>query len=273
MDHPADTAKKNYESLYEEFESPLMREVRREAYGEDIGQHSWVTAADLRRDAVRLGLPIGGQLLDLGCGPCGPLTFVMTSVGCLGIGLDVSAAALAAGLVRAQSLGIAERVRLQETDLDGPIPLASNCVDAAMSLDVVLHLRDRLRAFMEVARVLKRGARLLFTDAGVVTGSISNEEVTARSMHGFTQFCAPGFNEDMLERAGLVLLETENRTAALIENATGRLAARLKHQAELEQIEGAAGFARYQEYLRSVISMSERGALSRMMYLTERRDD
>jgi hypothetical protein len=85
------------------------------------------------------------------------------------------------------------------------------------------------------------------------------------------QFCAPGFNERMVERAGLVLLETENRTAALLENATGRLTARQEHVGELEQVEGASGFARYQDYLRSVIVMAERGALSRMMYLAELR--
>jgi hypothetical protein len=56
-----------------------------------------------------------------------------------------------------------------------------------------------------------------------------------------------------------------------LENATGRLAARQKHVGELEQVEGASGFARYQDYLRSVIAMAERGALSRMMYLAELR--
>ena len=90
-------------------------------------------------------------------------------------------------------------------------------------------------------------------------------------MHGFSQFCAPGFNELALERAGLVMLETENRTAALLENATGRMSARQKHVAELERVEGASGFARYQVYLRSVVAMAERGALSRMMYLAELR--
>lgn len=270
MDHHADNATKNYESFYEGFESSVMREVRREAYGEDIGQHSWVSAADLRRDVVQLKLPTGGRLLDLGCGPCGPLTFILTSVDCYGIGLDVSSAALAAGLLRAQSLEVEARIRLQETDLDGPIPVEDISVDAAMSLDVMLHFRDRLRVFKEIARVLKHGARLLFTDAGVVTGSISNEEVAARSMHGFTQFCVPGYNEAMLERAGLMLLATENRTAALVENATGRFGARLKHQAELERLEGAMDFNRYQQYLQSVISMSERGALSRLMYLAEK---
>ena len=271
MNQPKEPPQPSYETLYQEFESPLMRELRRDAYGEDIGQHSWVTAADLRRDAVRLGISTDGLLLDLGCGPCGPLTFLMKSLGCQGIGIDVSAAALSAGLSRARSLGVEGRIRVEEANLDGQIPLDANCIDAAVSLDVLLHLRDRPHAFVEIARVLKRGARLLFTDAGVVTGSISNEEVAARSMHGFSQFCAPSFNEYAIEQAGFVLLETENRTAALLENAAGRLSARRKHAAELERVEGASGFERYQNYLSAVIAMAERGALSRMMYLAELR--
>jgi len=43
-----------------------------------------------------------------------------------------------------------------------------------------------------------------------------------------------------------------------------------RYQAEFEQLEGVAGFARYQAYLQSIISMSERAALSRIMYLAER---
>src|SRR5471030_2034122 len=98
MDQSKGPSKPNYESLYQEFESPLMRELRRDAYGEDIGQHSWVTASDLRRDAVRLGISADGLLLDLGCGPCGPLTFLMKSLGCHGIGFDVSGAAVSTAL-------------------------------------------------------------------------------------------------------------------------------------------------------------------------------
>ena len=45
---------KNYEPLYAAFDSPLMQQLRREAYGEDIGQHSWVTADELRADIARL---------------------------------------------------------------------------------------------------------------------------------------------------------------------------------------------------------------------------
>jgi SAM-dependent methyltransferase len=172
----ADSLKQSCQSLYESFDSPLMSQLRLEAYGEDIGQHSWVTAEDLRRDAPRLKLTGAARLLDLGCGPCGPLTFLMQTTGCSGTGLDSSADALSVGRRRAQSLGVNDRLMVCETDLDRGLPVASGTVAAAISLDVILHLRDRLRTFTEIARVLMEGGRFLFTDAAVVTAAISSEE-------------------------------------------------------------------------------------------------
>jgi len=269
MNNPADSVKQSYQSLYENFDSPLMSQLRLEAYGEDIGQHSWVTAEDLRRDAPRLKVTRTSRLLDLGCGPCGPLTFLMKTTGCSGIGLDLSGAALSVGRRRAQSLGLADQLTVCETDLDSALPVATGTVDAAISLDVFLHLRDRLRIFREITRVVMEGGRFLFTDAAVITGAISSEEVATRSTHGFTQFCAHGFNERALEQAGLTLLETEDRTHGMLSNACGRLEARFRHQADFQQLEGAEGFARYQGYLQSIVSLAQRGALSRVMYLVE----
>ena len=94
-----------YEAFYREFDSPLMRQLRREAYGEDIGQYSWVGADELRRDAQRLGLTPTSRLLDLGSGPCGPLTFLLATVGCAGVGLELSPAAIQVGYTRATALG------------------------------------------------------------------------------------------------------------------------------------------------------------------------
>ena len=271
MNAPADSKAQSYDRLYRDFDSPLMRQLRVEAYGEDIGQHSWVTAGELRGDAARLRLAPSSRLLDLGCGPCGPLIFLLTSVGCHGAGTELSAAALAVGRSRAATLGVAHRVELLEADLNQPVPFPSGSFDAAMSLDVVLHLRDRAAFFREVARILKPAGRFLFTDAGVVTGSISDEEVRLRSVHGYTQLSAPGFNERMLARAGLRLLDTEDRTASVLKNAGGRLAARLAHRERLEPLEGASEFERQQQYLETVIEISRRAAVSRMMYLAESR--
>jgi SAM-dependent methyltransferase len=253
----------NYESFYRDFDSPQMRQFRRDAYGEDIGQHSWVDAAELRGDIPRLGLSQSSRLLDLGCGPCGPLTFILANVGCHGVGVEQSPAALQIGRERATSLGIDSLLSVQVGDLDEPLPFEHRSFDAAISIDVVLHLRDRQTMFREVARLLRPGGRFLVTDAGVLTGSVSNEEMQKRSIHGFTQFVAPGWNEMLLDSAGFRLIEIENRSASAFRNASGRLVALEAQPVEL---------GKQRAYLDTVIELSRRGAVSRFMYLAELQD-
>jgi SAM-dependent methyltransferase len=269
MGVPAQPEGRGYDRLYEEFDSPLGQQLRRAAYGEDIGQHSWVTAEELQEDMSRLKLSRTSRFLDLGCGPGGPLTFVVGHVGCQGSGIDVSAKAIAAGRARAVSLGLEELVTLSEADLNQPIKYTSGSFDVVMSLDVILHLRDRLSTFQEVARVLTPGGKFLFTDAGVVRGAISDEEIRLRAVHGHTQFVPPGFNENMLRVAGFRVIDCEDRTASLLKTATGRLSARLSYRHELERLEGSSYFERQQRYLETVIDLSQRGVVSRLMYLAE----
>jgi len=266
---PGEPRTVGYEASFDGFDSPLMRQIRREAYGEDIGQHSWVGAGELRDDAARLRLSSSSRLLDLGCGPCGPLTFVIAATGCRGTGVELSRSALRAGRARGAELEVEARFTTRELDLNEPLPFGAGSFDAAMSLDVVLHVRDRSTLFAEVARILSPGARFLFTDAGVVTGALSSEEVRRRSLHGYTQFVAPGWNERLLADAGFRLLETEDRTSSVLRNARGRLAAMERHRAELEQAAGAADLPGVLEYLRTIIALSRRRALSRVMYLAE----
>jgi SAM-dependent methyltransferase len=258
-----------YESFYREFDSPLMRQIRREAYGEDIGQHSWVGVEELRGDIDRLKLSRSSRFIDLGCGPCGPLTFILATVGCPGTGVELSPSALRVGRARAASLGVGDLISVREADLNEPLPFKAGSFDAAMSLDVVLHLRDRSKLFHEVARLLRPGGRFLFTDAGVITGSVSNEEVHKRSVHGYTEFVTAGWNEGLLESAGLRVIETENRTMRVLGNASGRLAAMLAHREEFERVSSAADFESQQDYLETVVTLSRRGGVSRMMYLAE----
>ena len=262
---------RGYDAVYEDFESPARRKVRQEAYGKDIGQHSWVTAEELEEDIPWLRLARDSRLLDLGCGPCGPLVFIVGRVGCHASGVDLSQKAIAAGRARVAAHGLESLVTLHEADVNAPMPFDSGCFDAVISIDAVLHLRDRAQVFREVARILVPGGRFLFTDAGVITGSTSDDEIRGRAFHGRTQFVPPGYNERMLELAGFRLVMCIDRTASLLKSSTGRLNARLNHRADVERLEGSAYFAGQQHYLETVVGLSQRGAMSRMMYLAESR--
>lgn len=261
---------KNYDALYQRFDAEIMRQVRREAYGEDIGQHSWVLAEDLEHDLARLRLTDSACLLDLGCGPCGPLEFVLRRVHCRCVGVDLSQPALDSGGQRLASAGLGGRFELRQHNLDTPLPLAAASFDAVMSFDVVLHLEDRAATFSEVARLLKPGGRFLFTDAAVLVGAISSEQVQARSIHGTTHLASADFNPNALQTAGLRLLEAEDRTASLLRIARGRHLARDTYRAQLERLEGPQEFALEQHFLDTIIVLAQAQALSRWMYLSER---
>src|SRR5688572_14431181 len=219
-----------YASIYRYFDAPLMRRVRQEAYGDDIGQHSWVSAAELRADIPRLALTPSSRLLDLGCGPCGPLTFVLATVGCTGTGVDASDPALESGRARATELGVAHALTTLLVDLDTRLPLEPTQFDAVMSLDVILHLRDRAKFFAESRRLLRPGGRFLLTDAAVLTGVISSDELQQRGLYGSVQLVPPGLNERLLTRAGFRVIDSDDRTDSVLEHAEGRLAA-LRHYA------------------------------------------
>ena len=260
-----------YDAFYRDFDSPLMRRIRAEAYGEDIGQHSWVTADELRSDLERLSLDASSRFIDLGCGPAGPLTYALAAIGCHGTGVDASATALGAGRTRAEALGVAGLITLTAADLDAPLPFEPRSFDAAVALDVVLHLRERARFYREVARILRPGGRLLITDAGVVTGAVSAEELERRSPYMHTTFVPPGLNESLLGDAGFTLLETEDRTPSARRNAAGRLRAMRAHRRELETASGPTAVAVQENYLSVIVELSDRRALARVMYLATRR--
>jgi SAM-dependent methyltransferase len=269
MNDSPEPDRQSYSDFYARFDSSLMRRLRAEAYGTDIGQHSWVTAEELEEGVPWLALTEASRILDLGCGPGGPLAFLVGLVRCRGTGVDVSAPAIASARTRAASLGIAGSAEFAEADLDAPLLFPAGAFDAAISLDVVLHVCDRVTLFREVARVLVPKGRFLFTDAGVITGAVSDDDVRLRAVHGSTHFVPPGFNESMLERAGFRVLECKDRTASLLTNARGRIAGRSAHRAALEAVEGEAGFERQMRYLETVVGLAERGAVARMSYVAQ----
>src|SRR3954447_1328731 len=148
-------------------ESPTRQRIRCEVYGDEYpveaDPRSFVTLTELRAMARDLGVGAGQTIVDLGCGQGGPSLWVARKTGAALVGIDLSPVGVARASERARDLGLADRARFQVADITSTgLPEAS--FDAAMSVDVIWSVPDKLGALREAARILKPGARFAFTN-------------------------------------------------------------------------------------------------------------
>ena len=168
-----------YDAVYEAMpKSPTLRRLWREhAAGPDFPDEfahiSFVTLAQLQRMADELRLAPGKTLVDLGCGMGGPALWVARQTGAELIGVDLSAVAIAQANARASALGLDKQGRfVVGTFAETGLP--SGSADGILSEDALQYVPDKRLTFVEAARILRRGGRIVFTafelDADTATG-------------------------------------------------------------------------------------------------------
>ncbi len=99
----------HYDATYGNFTSKLYEKVRKEAFGEDLGQNSWLTAGELQRFMDWLRLGPDQSLLDVACGSGGPSVRVAKLTGCSIAGMDIHEQAIANANILARQEGVVER--------------------------------------------------------------------------------------------------------------------------------------------------------------------
>jgi len=260
-----------YDHAYGDFSSRAEAAVRRETYGEDLGQSSWLTAPEWLGFADQLGVSAGSEVLEVGSGSGGPAVYLALARGCRTIGVDLNEHGVRNGTELAQSRGVADRVRFQVVDASRPLPFPEGRFDAVISNDAMCHIRERLSVLRDWHRVLKRRGRALFTDALVLTGIVSLEELATRGSIGFYLYVPPGENERLLQAAGFAVLSVQDVTGNAVAVAQRRHDARERHREALVAREGQANFDGVQRFLGCVHTLSAEGRLSRFAYLAEKR--
>lgn len=260
-----------YDNVYSDFGSQAEAAVRREAFGEDIGQSSWLTAAEWLRFADQAQVREGCRVLEVGSGSGGPAVYLASARGCRVTGVDINQNGVRNGARLAGERGVANHVTFVVADAARPLPFPPASFDAVLSNDAICHLSHRLEALREWARLLKPGRRMLFTDALVVTGMIAHEEIAARASIGRYLFVPPGENERLIDHAGFTLLSAEDVTQAEAEIAGRWRAARERHRDALVSREGEANFEGLQRFLDCVQRLAAERRLSRYAYLAEKK--
>lgn len=259
-----------YDNVYGDFASRAEAAVRQETYGEDLGQSSWLTAREWLEFADLLAVGRGSEVLEVGSGSGGPAVYLALARGCRITGVDINEHGVrnAAGL--AQARGVADRVEFHAVDASQPLPFPDGRFDALISNDAMCHIRDRSAVLHDWRRVLRPGGRALFTDAMVLTGIVSHEELAIRSSIGFYLCVPPGENERLLRAAGFGVLDVRNVTRNAAEVAERWHDAREGQRQALLAREGQANFDGLQRFLRCVRTLSVEGRLSRYAYLAEK---
>jgi SAM-dependent methyltransferase len=260
-----------YDGAYGNYDSDVYRLVRTETYGVDFGQTSWVTTEESSQIPNWLALTNTSSVLEIGCGSGVYALHVAKTTGCRITGLDINALGIRTANQLALNSGVAEKVRFEVNDVTKPLPFANESFDAVFSNDVLCHVPGRPAVLGEIFRVLKPGVgRMLFSDALIIGGVISHDEIAARSSIGYYLFSPPGENERLLLEAGFSGLKVVDTTehAALIAARWRR--ARENYQERLTAVEGEPTFAGLQRFLSCVRVLTEERRLLRLLYQAQK---
>lgn len=259
-----------YDNVYGDFASAAEAAVRREAYGEDLGQSSWLTSDEWLRFADQLRIDASSDVLEVGSGSGGPAVYLAAARGCRLTGVDINEHGVRNATKLAEARGLSERVSFKVVDASRPLPFPDGRFDAVVSNDAICHIRDRADVLRDWFRVLRPGGHTLFTDALVLTGIMSHDEIATRTSIGFFLFVPPGENERLLREAGFEIVGVEDVTENAATVARRWHDAR-EHQREvLVTREGQANFDGLQRFLSCVHKVSGERRLSRFAYLARK---
>ena len=252
---------------YDQFRESIYRQIRAEAFGEDIGQFSWITADEFRKFIAQLGLGSQGVLLDVACGSGGLSQYAAQLTGCKVIGIDLSEEGINTAKTTAEERNLADRTEYVNADASGSLPLEDGSADAVLCIDAINHFADKGAVLAEWKRILRPGGHFLFTDAAIVGGPSIRDELLTRSQGmGPFIFTPAGFYERVIEEAGFVNQATEDVTETIASTAQRWHNARVSHREDLMKLENEEQYEQMQKTLSMAALLAREKRLCRIAF-------
>jgi ubiquinone/menaquinone biosynthesis C-methylase UbiE len=259
-----------YDNAYANYGSEVYRQVRIETYGQDLGQTSWVTTEESNEIPRMLHLQASSAVLEIGCGSGGYALYLAKTVGCSIVGVDVNAPGVHNANQLAATSGLAARAHFQNADASKNLAFENETFDAVFANDVLCHIPQRPQVVCEMFRVLKPGGRMLFSDALVIGGMVSHQEIATRSSIGYYVYSPPGENERLIEQAGFRQTRAVDTTESAAHISKKWHEARERRRKELVALEGTANFEGLQAFLSCVHTLTAERRLLRFLYVAEK---
>ncbi|MBI1850903.1 MAG: class I SAM-dependent methyltransferase [Planctomycetes bacterium] len=203
----------------------------------------WEAQRELGWSYIKKYLPsdYGAPILDAGCGT-GELGIRLAKSGFHVTLLDLSQKMLDVATRKAEELGVTERVRIVQADLQDLSALGDGSFALVVSEgDPLSFVEDPLRALREIARTLRLG--------GVLTATVDHFAA------GFRHFLERG-DLDGLER-----FARSGRTEWLAERREERFSMRMFRLTDIEKVVAQAGLTMIEVRGRTVLPLREFGSL------------
>ncbi len=194
---------------------------------------SFLTLSELNAVGGWLGLGEGATLVDLACGAGGPGLWLARQARASLVGVDLSTVGLTRARDGSERVGMADSATFVAGSF-AATGLASRVADGAVSFDALQYAPDKATAFREAARVLRPGARLVFTAFEVEPERVADLPVLGDDP-------VPDF-APLLEDAGYVIVHYEE-TAGWRERVLGAFGAVLDAHEALSQELGLPAYS------------------------------
>ena len=259
-----------YNSSYSNYSLELYNQIRLETYGEDYGQTSWVSTAESHEIPELLQLSRDSSVLEIGSGSGGYAVGLAKRIGCRILGFELNASGVKTANELAETENVSDIVKFEQHDASKELPYDDSSFDAIYSTDVMCHVPLRKDVLTRTHALLKPGGRFIFTDALVIGGLMSFQEIETRCPDGMYFFSPPGVNEQLIEDSGFTLLEARDTTKNCAMLSKRWHDAREKRRADVVACEGEENFQAVQRFLDCVHRLTTEGRLLRFLYVCEK---
>ena len=259
-----------YKNSYSNYSLETYSEIRVETYGEDFGQTSWVSTEESHEIPELLRLSSSSTVLEIGCGSGGYAVALAKRLGCRVVGFEIDASGVKTATALAEKEDVSDIVEFAQHDASKQLPYEDGSFDGIFSTDVMCHVPGRKEVLTNTYEMLKPGGRFVFSDALVIGGVVSNEEIATRSSIGMYFFSPPGVNEQLIKESGFTLVEARDTTESSARLSKRWHDAREKRKDALIASESNDTFLGIQRFLECVHTLTSERRLLRFLYTCEK---
>ena len=259
------TLAESFNEQYRSNRAQVMREMERIVCGCDYGGTSWTTRSEAEQIARLLGLRPGKRLLEVGSGSGWPALYMARTTGCEAVLVDVPEDAIGIAAERARSERLTDQCAFAVAD-GGLLPFPDGTFDLVSHSDVLCCLEDKSGVLRTVRRVVRNGARMVFSVISVTPGLSTADH--ARAIEAGPPFVESDASYiDLLVKSGWDLEDVFDLTTKW--EASHRLLLH-EQEARTDELNALLGHSEHSQRMtgnRAAIDAIEAGLLKRELFV------